>query len=83
MERSNDKYFDTLIDDCHIYTYAINVAKTFSDGKAEQTMFDHVLFKAQNKTDGYYVIAALNETEAFGMLRVTQTRKLKLLRCIR
>lgn len=62
-KRSNDKYFDTLIDDCHIYTYAINVAKTFSDGKAEQTMFNHVLFKAQNATDGYYVIAALNETE--------------------
>lgn len=62
-KRSNDKYFDTLIDDCHIYTYAINVAKTFSDGKAEQTMFDHVLFKAQNKTDGYYVIATLNANE--------------------
>ena len=62
-KRSNDKYFDTLIDDCHIYTYAINVAKTFSDGKAEQTMFDHVLFKAQNKTDGYYVIATLNADE--------------------
>ena len=62
-KRSNDKYFDTLIDDCHIYTYAINVAKTFSDGKAEQTMFNHVLFKAQNATDGYYVIAQLNEGE--------------------
>lgn len=62
-KRSNDKYFDTLIDDCHIYTYAINVAKTFSDGKAEQTMFDHVLFKAQNATDGYYVIATLNADE--------------------
>lgn len=62
-KRSNDKYFDTLIDDCHIYTYAINVAKTFSDGKAEQTMFDNVLFKAQNATDGYYVIAQLNEGE--------------------
>lgn len=62
-KRSNDKYFDTLIDDCHIYTYAINVAKTFSDGKAEQTMFDHVLFKAQNKTDSYYVIATLNADE--------------------
>lgn len=62
-KRSNDKYFDTLIDDCHIYTYAINVAKTFSDGKAEQTMFDHVLFKAQNETDGYYVVAALNADE--------------------
>ena len=62
-KRSNDKYFDTLIDDCHIYTYAINVAKTFSDGKAEQTMFDHVLFKAQNETDGYYVVATLNADE--------------------
>lgn len=62
-KRSNDKYFDTLIDDCHIYTYAINVAKTFSDGKAEQTMFGHVLFKAQNETDGYYVVAALNADE--------------------
>lgn len=62
-KRSNDTYFDTLIDDCHIYTYAINVAKTFSDGKTEQTMFDHVLFKAQNATDGYYVIAALNADE--------------------
>lgn len=62
-KRSNDRYFDTLIDDCHIYTYAINVAKTFSDGKAEQTMFDNVLFKAQNASDGYYVIAQLNEDE--------------------
>lgn len=62
-KRSNDKYFDTLIDNCHIYTYAINVAKTFSDGKAEQTMFNHVLFKAQNETDGYYVVAALNADE--------------------
>lgn len=62
-KRSNDKYFDTLIDDCHIYTYAINVAKTFSDGKDAQDMFNHVLFKAQNETDGYYVVAALNETE--------------------
>lgn len=26
-------------------------------------MFDHVLFKAQNKTDGYYVIATLNANE--------------------
>lgn len=62
-KRSNDKYFDTLIDDCHIYTYAINIAKTFSDGREEQTMFNHVLFKAQNASDGYYVTAALNQDE--------------------
>lgn len=62
-KRTNDTYYDTLIDDAHIYTYATNITKTFSDGKAEQTMFDNVLFKAQNASDGYYVIAQLNEDE--------------------
>ena len=62
-KRSNDTYYDTLIDDAHVYTYATNITKTFSDGKEEQTMFDHVLFKAQNATDGYYVIAQLNKDE--------------------
>lgn len=41
----------------------VNITKTFSDGKEEQTMFDNVLFKAQNASDGYYVIAQLNEDE--------------------
>ena len=62
-KRTNDTYYDTLIDDAHVYTYATNITKTFSDGKEEQAMFDHVLFKAQNATDGYYVIAQLNEDE--------------------
>lgn len=62
-KRTNDTYYDTLIDDAHVYTYATNITKTFSDGKEEQTMFDHVLFKAQNATDGYYVIAQLNKDE--------------------
>lgn len=62
-KRTNDTYYDTLIDDAHIYTYATNITKTFSNGKEEQTMFDNVLFKAQNATDGYYVIAQLNKDE--------------------
>lgn len=62
-KRTNGTYYDTLIDDAHIYTYATNITKTFSDGKEEQTMFDNVLFKAQNASDGYYVIAQLNEDE--------------------
>lgn len=62
-KRTNDTYYDTLIDDAHVYTYATNITKTFSDGKEEQTMFDNVLFKAQNASDGYYVIAQLNEAE--------------------
>lgn len=62
-KRTNDTYYDTLIDDAHVYTYAIDITKTFSDGKEEQTMFDNVLFKAQNASDSYYVIAQLNEAE--------------------
>ncbi len=62
-KRSNTDYFDTLIDDCHVFTYAIDLSKKFSDGKDAQDLFDHVLFKVQNKTDGYYVQAALNEAE--------------------
>lgn len=61
--RSSANYFDTLVDDCHVYTYGINVTKTFSDGADGQDLFDQVLFKAQNKTDGYYVTAKLNEAE--------------------
>lgn len=61
--RSSNSYYDTLVDDCHIFTYAIDLSKKFSDGKDSQDLFDHVLFKVQNKTDGYYVQAALNEAE--------------------
>lgn len=61
--RTNSAYCDTLIDDCHIYTYGINLTKTFSDGKSDQSLFDHVLFKVQNASDGYYVVADLNKDE--------------------
>lgn len=61
--RSSSDYFDTLIDDCHVMSYGINLTKKFSDNADDQSLFDQVLFKIQNKTDGYYVIAELNETE--------------------
>lgn len=62
-KRTSSAYKDTLIDDCHVYTYGIVVDKDFSDGKDGQDLYDHVLFKVQNKTDGYYVVAELNEAE--------------------
>ncbi len=61
--RSSSSYYDTLIDDAHVFTYGINLTKTFSDGKNEQELFNNVLFKIFNKTDNYYVEAQLNETE--------------------
>lgn len=61
--RTSSDYFDTLIDDCHVFSYGVNLTKKFSDGKEDQALFDAVTFKMQNKTDGYYVQAQLNEAE--------------------
>ena len=59
-KRTNTSYYDTLEDDCHFYTYALDLLKKFSD---EKGAFKNVQFKIYNNTDGYFVKAALNETE--------------------
>lgn len=59
-KRSSDAYYDTLVDDAHIFTYGIDLTKKFSDGKGN---FEKVQFIVQNNTDGYYVQAELNEAE--------------------
>ena len=53
-QRSNMSYFDTLVDDCHVYTYALDLTKQFSDGAGD---FSKVNFKLYNVTDGYWVDA--------------------------
>ena len=66
-KRTSSEYYDTLIDDCHVYSFGIDITKLFSDkdsGTAEETgMFKHVKFKIYNETDGYWVTAARNEEE--------------------
>lgn len=59
-KRSSTSYYDTLVDDSHLYTYGLDLTKRFSDGKGN---FSNVEFIVHNDTDGYYVKAALNETE--------------------
>lgn len=59
-QRTSDEYKDTLIDDCHVYTYGIDLTKTFSDNKGD---FSEVEFVLWNATDGYWVKAALNSDE--------------------
>ncbi len=59
-KRTNTNYYDTLQDCCHVYTYGLDLTKQFSDGKGN---FDKVSFLIQNKTDGYYVQAELNQDE--------------------
>ena len=59
-KRTNTEYYDTLTDDCHVYTYGIDLTKEFSDNNGS---FDNVKFLLKNATDNYYVQAELNKAE--------------------
>lgn len=59
-QRSSGDYYDTLVDDVHLYTYGIDLTKRFSDGAGD---FSKVQFTLRNNTDGYYAIAELNAAE--------------------
>ena len=59
-KRSNSNYYDTLVDDAHVYTYGIDLTKLFSDGKGD---FSKVEFIIHNDTDDYFIKAELNEEE--------------------
>ena len=71
--RTNSSYYDTLIDDCHTYSFGMNLNKLFSDIDAESAeetgMYKHVKFKLWNESDGYWVIA--KRDEATGIYYVT------------
>ena len=64
-QRSNMSYYDTLVDDCHFYTYVLDLTKEFSDGRGD---FSKVNFKLQNTTDTYWVQA---EQDSDGLYYVT------------
>ena len=59
-KRSSQDYYDTLVDDAHVFTYAMELTKLFSDGNGN---FENVEFIMQNDSDGYFVKAELNEEE--------------------
>ena len=56
--RSNQTYYDTLIDECHVYVYGIDLTKEFSDGNGT---FANVEMLMHNDTDNYYVVAQLHD----------------------
>ncbi len=58
--RSNTAHYDTLTDDCKVYTFALELEKRFSDNAGN---FRKVRFTLQNTTDGYYVQATFHEAE--------------------
>ena len=59
-KRTSQDYYDTLVDDAHLYTYAMELTKLFSDGNGNVA---NVEFIMRNITDGYYVKAELNKEE--------------------
>ena len=59
-KRSNPGYYDTLVDDCHVYVYGIDMTKQFSDGRGD---FSKVEFIVRNDTDGCFLAGKLNESE--------------------
>ena len=54
--RTNTAYYDTLKDCCHLYTYGIQLTKSFSDNAGD---YSEVTFTIQNTTDGYWLKAEL------------------------
>ena len=56
--RTNNTYFDTLKDCCHVYTYGIDVLKRFSDNGGNVR---NVKFRLHNDTDDCYIIADLKD----------------------
>ena len=58
-KRTSQDSYDTLKDAAKVYTYGLELTKVFSDGKGD---FSKVQFIMQNKTDGYYLKAKLDET---------------------
>ncbi len=57
-KRTNSEYYDTLVDDCHIYTFGLDLTKKFSDGKGD---LSKVEFGLQNDADKYFAVAEYDE----------------------
>ena len=53
-KRTNTAYSDTLSDCCHVYSYGIDVLKTFSNSKGNA---QNVKFLLHNDTDDCYIVA--------------------------
>ena len=53
-KRTNDEYYNTLEDESIVYTYGLDLTKTFSDNKGN---FENVKFVLYNETEDYYVVA--------------------------
>ena len=55
-QRSNSDYIDLLLDDCHVFSYGVDLTKLFSDDSGD---FARVEFVLKNTSDDYFVTAKL------------------------
>ena len=69
-KRTSTTYYDTLEDCCHVYVYAIDLIKQFSDNNGT---FGKVKFIAYNDTDGYYIKANM-EGEVYNVTGFTSNK---------
>lgn len=58
--RTSDGYYNMLEDRNYVYTYGLDLTKTFSDNKGK---FENVQFKLYNSTDAYYIVAEKSADE--------------------
>lgn len=64
-KRTSTEYYDTLIDDCHVFSFGLDLTKIFSnldsESAEEMGLFQHVKFRIRNVTDGYWLTAVRDE----------------------
>ena len=59
-QRTNTEYWDTLTSNAKVYTFGIELTKTFSDGEGDPT---EVEFIVHNDTDDYWLVAEYDEDD--------------------
>ena len=58
--RTNSGYYDTLVDDAHVFSYGIDLTKRFSDNQGDLSKVEFALY---NDTDKYFVTAQRNQAD--------------------
>lgn len=66
-KRTSSEYYDTLIDDAHVFSFGLNLTKLFSDLSSENAeaegLYEYVKFVVKNNKHDYWLTAELNEAE--------------------
>lgn len=67
-ERTSAGYTDTLYDDCHAYSYGLDLTKVFTDAQGD---YSNVNFVLKNTTDNVWIVAAKDNAGVWYVTGVT------------